>query len=246
MMPSKHPQLNSAYADMHLYCIREWLEGGWDKIPPSSYWHPKEWSGNNYLVFNFQNSVPRCNAPSDSEWVSYCTGFPPPNITGFKVIQIGNEINTGTYYNGSQKQYIHLLQLCYPILHSKGYVVECGSTLNEKTYLQGLIAGGASDWCDRFDTHAYYDRAGKIADQYDSIHAIVSKPLDMSEFGVRNDKILSSETGAILMMLRGRDYRSVFIPFSMTPYDSVNKMAPLDKNYMHNGDVWDNFFSAMN
>ena len=131
-------------------------------------------------------------------------------------------MNTTAYYNGTIAQLAHLMQLAYPILHAKGYIVLAGSDLDDLQYYGQLNKLGAFAFCDRIDVHAYYATPAELVACIDKGIAFgrsINKPCDCTEFGVRmnpnNLPAWAAAEGQALSQLKTRT--GYLLPFSFYP-----------------------------
>lgn len=253
-----HPTLLTAVQQLDLEYLRIWIEGGWNKAPAATYFKSSlAWS--KYVkviaVANFQNSTPRCSAPSDAVWVNYWTAFPPPSVTGIYAICIGNETDTvgvttrpDVYWNGTNSQLFHLLQLAYPILHKDGYIVVGPSQLRSLDQLKALNALGAAPYYDAVDRHFYSGTAVScLTDVDDSLAygTTINKLVIDTEGGVRNaGSGLPSETQKLNAGLRTRKGVFCLYPLYIIPNENLDIAAPLTGQWEVNQSIWNAFLAA--
>jgi len=244
--PAVHPQLITTAQTLHVQTARFWIEGTWTAKIPANYFHVTQaWQKAGIKVIavaNYQNSVPRCSAPADAVWTAYWAAFPSPAQTGICAIDLGNEVNTSTYYTGTPAQLAHLMALAYPILHAKGYVVCAPSVLNSLSWYQQLQKLNAFNGCDRIDVHSYAGSAASVVSFVDQGIAfgrslIPPKPCDASEWGVRmsagNKPAWAAATASAFSMLQTRS--GWFSAFSFYPTaDPLDQATPLDASYNPN------------
>jgi hypothetical protein len=252
--PVAHPQLRAASSTMNFSAIRLWLEGGFTSQQPLSYFKiAKAWQTAGIRVFavaNFQNSVPRCAAPADKDWISYWTNFPTPAQTGIYAICIGNEVNTTAYYDGTVAQLAHLMLLAYPILHAKGYIVLAGSDLDDLNYYGQLNKLGAFANCDRIDVHAYYGTAAQVVACIDKGIALgrsINKPCDSTEWGVRMNanNLPAWATAQALVLSQLKTRTGYLLPFSFYPIETLDQACPLNVKYEANEPFYSAFAGAL-
>jgi hypothetical protein len=90
--PAVHPQLLTTAQSLHVQTTRFWIEGTWTAKITGNYFHVTQaWAKAGVKVIavaNYQNSVPRCSAPTDAVWTAYWTAFPPPAQTGIYAIDL--------------------------------------------------------------------------------------------------------------------------------------------------------------
>jgi hypothetical protein len=242
--PVVHPQLLTTAQGLRVQTARFWIEGSWSAKITGNYFHVTQaWQKAGVKVIavaNYQNSVPRCSAPTDAVWTAYWTAFPSPAQTGIYAIDLGNEVNTSNYYTGTPSQLAHLMALAYPILHAKGYVVCAPSVLNSLNWYQQLQKLNAFNDCDRIDVHSYAGSAASVVvfiDQGIAFGRSIGRPCDASEWGVRmsasNKPAWAAQTAAVYSLLQTRS--GWFNAFSFYPTaDPLDQATPLDKNYNAN------------
>jgi hypothetical protein len=247
-----HPLYLPFFKSAGVTGLRVWTEGAFAAPQPASYYAallPWQKAGVHVIaVANFQNSVPRLSAPTDAVWTAWLTAIPPPATTGIWAIEIGNEVNTGDYYNGSGQQLAHLMQLAYPILHAKGYVVIAPSTLNSLNEIQTLVGLGAYQWADYLNIHSYRGTPAAIAADADAaspIAASVGKPLAMTEEGLRLGNVpaavLASQQVQTTGLLSQRSVLAGYFPLYLMASDTLDIAAP----FTATGAINQPFYGAM-
>jgi len=243
--PIGHTQLAATATRDHLQVVRLWTEGAFNVPFPANYWSvPLHWHAAGVkvvAVLNFQNSVPRCSAPSDADWILKLSSIPPPAQSGVWAFCIGNETDTAAYYTGTTAQLAHLINLAAPILHANGYYVIAPSQLNSLTQLQQLNALGALAGVDAIDRHFYSNSAAGCLAQVDPAAAYavsIKKDLVCTEGGVRGGdaptlaaqvKILFGTTG-----LQSRSGTFLHFPMYLMASDTLDTAAPLTASYARN------------
>jgi hypothetical protein len=247
---SAHPQYLTFCKAAGITTLRVWTEGAFTTHQPAGYYHllpPWGAAGVHVIaVANFQNSVPRCSAPSDADWTAWCSAIPPPATTGIWAIEIGNEVNTATYCTASAAQLAHLMQLAYPILHKQGYIVIAPSTLNSLNEIQTLQGLGAYQYADYLNVHSYRPTAAAVAADVDAAQAIataVGKPLAMTEWGTRPGGAgaggaapvaWASQQTAAIALLKQRNVLACSFPLYVMPGDTLDLAAPFTAGGMVN------------
>jgi hypothetical protein len=237
---STHPQYLSFCKAAGITRLRVWTEGTFKTHQPASYYHYlPAWNQAGVkviLVANFQNSTPRGSAPSDADWSGWCSAIPPPSITGAAYVEIGNEVNTGTYYTGNVQQLAHLMEVAYPILHAKGYLVIAPSTLNSLSWVTNLQTLGAYKFCDFVNIHSYVGSAEQVAAAAHAAELVataVGKPLAMTEWGTRpaskSPPIWAAEQVKAIGLLRQRPIMSLSFPLYFLPGDPSDAASPFDE-----------------
>lgn len=250
--PIIHPIIPQTMDALNLAVQRLWLEGPFTFSPANSpantnYSIPLAYAkaGKRVVaVANFQNSVPRCSAPSDSAWLSYWNAFPATDKTGIWAICIGNETDTAGYYQGTVAQLGHLMQLAYPILKSKGYLVIAPSQLMSLDQLHSLPL----QYCDAVDRHFYSGSAVsclKIVDDLIGYAAYVGKQVICTEGGVRCPVTqLPAQVTELVQGLRERAGTFLTFPLYLLPGDNLDEGAPLTNALVPNTPIYNAFLAA--
>ena len=252
--PALHPELLTACKAYNFQYFRLWTEQPFSTPFPSTYWKiPVKYqaAGIKVLtVINFQNS-PNYAAPSDKDWLTKINSFPAAKTAGVWGVCLGNECDSKSYYTGTVSQLAHLMQLAYPILEDKGYVVICPSSISSLAQLEDLKSLGAFEYCDYLDYHVYATTAAAALssiDGYKAYCASVDKPGLMSELGIRG---LATNTSGwskqCQLLFAGLQSRSgIYLQFPLfwltSSSDPLCQQAPLSKTYGPNDPfttVWD-------
>ncbi len=171
---------------------------------------------------------------------AYWNAFPAAAETGIYAIDLGNEVNTALYYTGTPEQLARLMEIAYPILHARGYVVCAPSVLNSLSWYEQLEKLNAFDHSDRIDAHSYFSSAAGVVamiDQGIAFGRSIGKPCDSSEWGVRmassNRSAWAAETARAYSLLQTRS--GWFSAFSFYPTaDPLDQATPLDSVYNAN------------
>ena len=240
--PALHPQLLAACKQYGFQYFRLWTEQPFSTPFPASYWTiPQKWAAAGVkvlAVINFQNS-PKCAAPSDADWLIKINSFPAAKDSGVWGVCLGNECDTSTYFTGTVQQLAHLMQLAYPILKSKGYVVIAPSMIQSLDPIKQLAALGALVFCDYVDFHVYEATALQAlasVDAFKTYCASINKPGLISECGIRgsaND--LAGWASQITAFFTGLESRAgIYLQFPLFwlpgSKDPLCQMAPLGKD----------------
>jgi hypothetical protein len=252
--PSLHPQLLTACRAYDFEYFRLWTEEPFSTPFPSSYWKiPLKYQAAGIkvmAVINFQNS-PNSAAPSDKDWLTKINSFPNARTAGVWGVCLGNECDSKSYYTGTYSQLAHLMQLAYPILQDKGYVVIGPSAISSLALLEHLNALGALRYCDYADYHVYATTAQaalSVVDGYKSYCKSIDKPSLMSELGIRglgtNTSGWSKQCQLLFAGLQSRS--GIYLQFPLfwltSSTDPLCQQAPLSRTYGSNGPftlVWD-------
>lgn len=174
-------------------------------------------------VINFQNSAVRCMAPPMADWLQYINSFPTALVSGFKYIEIGNELDSKTYWADTSANYAALLAAAYPILKAKGYIVVAGNCTNFNTtnfINYDMAKYGMFANCDAIGVHLYTSDAASALAGYQRLLAFaatVGKLVICTEVGLHmNPGDIAAWAAQIQLLIAGlKTLAGIWIYFSM-------------------------------
>lgn len=199
--PSLHPTFFPTMAQYNMKIMRLWQVGSFTVAAPDSLWiEAREYAAAGIdvcMVLNFQNSAVRCMVPNATDWTNYLNSIPSPAVTGVKYFEIGNELDSATYFADTPQNYVATLAIAYKILKAKGYIVVMGNivTFGSSTpnnfYNYQMAKYGGFAFCDKIGMHAYYDNAADALAAYDRLIALaksVGKTVMCTEVNLHMNK----------------------------------------------------------
>lgn len=232
--PATHPAYLSTLAQFGCKIVRVWFSSMLaGTMPDAEFNVPRKFAAAGYDVcgvINFQNSVIRLAAPGAAEWLTYINSFPTAAASGVKYLEIGNEIDTATYYSGTVAQYAALMAAAYPLLKAKGYIVICSNTYYSTPWPSALQQAGVMNNCDFVGRHPYETTAANsLADIQKCITfaASVGKGVLITEGGIDgNADDLAGWAAQVELLIAGvKKLPIIFIYFSMNQ-QSQSKAGP--------------------